>query len=162
MRLAKEILFGFVFLSVFAILPGCAHQDISPPPIDNTQSRIEAIKRQSALFSKAYVDNDLDALMSIYAADAVIAPPRRSFLSTPDDLRAYWKRGNGVVVTQHKTIPEDIVVHNNIAYDWGRYEGASGPVGAPSSFAGKYLLVWRKDEDGAWRIVQDMWNSLPK
>ena len=119
-----------------------------------------AIRLQSERFSQAYVAEDIDTLMSIYAIDGVAAPSGRDFIRGREALRAYWTVPEGTDVTHHRAIPERIVVDGRHAYDWGRYEGASGPVGAPETFDGKYVIVWVLDNDGVWRIAQDMWNSL--
>ena len=124
----------------------------------NAENEVEAIKVQSARFSQAYVENDLATQMSIYANDAVIAPPGRGFVAG-EGLRQYWTQAPGSAVISHRTIPDSIVVHGDLAYDWGRYEGAGGRVGSPLDFSGKYLIVWRRDADGMWRMVQDMWNA---
>lgn len=120
---------------------------------------VEAIMAQSRRFSQAYVDGDLDTQMAIYSDDAVIAPPGRGFISGPENLRRYWTTPEGREVVRHSSTPVDIVVQGDVAYDWGIYQGASGPVGAASDFEGKYLIVWRRGDDGVWRMVQDMWNT---
>lgn len=119
-----------------------------------------AIRLQSERFSQAYVAEDFDALIGIYAADGMAAPSGRDFIRGREALRAYWTVPEGVDVTEHRAIPERIVVDGRHAYDWGRYEGASGPADAPRPFDGKYVIVWVLDDDGVWRIAQDMWNSL--
>lgn len=119
-----------------------------------------AIRLQSERFSQAYVAEDFDTLIGIYAADGMAAPSGRDFIRGREALRAYWTVPEGTDVTHHRAVPERIVVDGRHAYDWGRYEGASGPVGAPRPFDGKYVIVWVLDDDGVWRIAQDMWNSL--
>lgn len=119
-----------------------------------------AIRLQSERFSQAYVAEDFDTLIGIYAADGAAAPSGRDFIRGREALRAYWTVPEGVDVTAHRAVPERIVVDGRHAYDWGRYEGASGPAGAPRPFDGKYVIVWVLDDDGVWRIAQDMWNSL--
>ena len=125
----------------------------------SVEADVEAIKVQSARFSQAYVDGDLDAQMAIYADDGVIAPPGRDFITGMEGLRRYWAIPEGVAVTSHRTVPVDIIVEGDLAYDWGSYEGASGPIGSPSEFSGKYLIVWERGDDQVWRMVQDMWNA---
>ena len=133
--------------------------DPAPAASSNTAAELEAIKAQSVRFSQAYVNGDLDAQMAIYASDAVIAPPGRDFIQGMEGLRSYWTTPAGREVVSHSTTPVDIVISGDLAYDWGSYQGASGPIGSESEFAGKYLIVWQRGEDGVWRMVQDMWNA---
>lgn len=133
------------------------------PAAASAQSPAEAeaaIRLQSERFSQAYVDEDFDTLIGIYAADAMAAPSGRDFIRGREALRAYWTLPKGVDVTYHRATPERLVVDGRHAYDWGRYEGASGPAGAPRPFGGKYLITWVLDDDGVWRIANDMWNSV--
>ena len=104
---------------------------------------------------------DIETLVSIYAADGVAAPGGRDFIRGRDALLRYWQILEGRDVTHHRSTPVEIVVEGDYAYDWGYYEGAAGPVGDPRPFTGKYGIVWRRDADGVWRMVQDMWNSMP-
>jgi ketosteroid isomerase-like protein len=33
--------------------------------------------------------------------------------------------------------------------------------GAAQSQSVKYVVVWKKQADGSWKIFRDIWNSLP-
>src|SRR5579862_6956812 len=48
-----------------------------------------------------------------------------------------------------------------IAYVRGRYSITLRPVGAPGPISdrGDFLEVWRKESDGAWRIIEAIWNT---
>ena len=129
-------------------------------PSQSSADAEAAIRLQSERFSQAYVNEDFDTLIGIYAADGMGAPSGRDFIRGREALRAYWTLPEGVDVTHHRATPERLVVDGRHAYDWGRYEGASGPVGAPRPFGGKYLITWVLDDDGVWRIANDMWNSV--
>jgi ketosteroid isomerase-like protein len=36
-----------------------------------------------------------------------------------------------------------------------------GPQGQFAPITVKYLIVWRREADGGWRIAQDIWNAAP-
>jgi ketosteroid isomerase-like protein len=50
---------------------------------------------------------------------------------------------------------------DGIAYVRGRYAITLRPVGAPAPISdqGDFLEVWRKESDGAWRIIEAIWNT---
>lgn len=50
---------------------------------------------------------------------------------------------------------------DGIAYVRGRYAIRLRPVGAPAPISdeGDFLEIWRKEPDGAWRIIEAMWNT---
>ena len=131
------------------------------PGSHRAEAETAAIAAQSARFSRAYVDEDIETLVSIYAEDGVAGPSGRDFIRGREALRRYWAVPEGTDVVSHRAVPEEIVVDGRFAYDWGHYSGAMRRDGETRSFRGKYLIVWRKDEDGMWRMVQDMWSGIP-
>lgn len=138
----------FLFLAAAAAAP-------SP------EAEAAAIAAQSARFSRAYVEEDIDTLVSIYTEDGVAGPPGRGFVRGREALRRYWTVPPGSDVIRHRAVPEEIVVEGPLAYDWGHYSGATVADGETREFRGKYLIVWRKGEDGLWRMAQDMWSGVP-
>lgn len=124
-------------------------------------SGVAAIAAQSARFSQAYVDGDLETLVSIYASDGVAGPPGRTFVRGRDALRDLWRTREDVDVIRHRAVPEAIRVEGRIAYDWGYYSGATRVGSETRPFGGKYLIVWERGTDGVWRMAHDVWNSVP-
>lgn len=129
--------------------------------IAGSSEDVTAIFEQSRAFSAAYVRGDIDELVSIYAEDGIAAPGGRDFVRGHEALREFWQIAPGVDIQHHKMTPEELWIDGDLAYDWGYYEGTSQRGDAePSSFRGKYLVVWQRDADGVWRLANDMWNSL--
>ena len=120
-----------------------------------------AIQIQSARFSQALVAGDIDTAVSIYAENGVAAPSGLDFIRGREALRTYWTPAPDSDLIRHAATPIAIVVDGGHAFDWGYYSGTTIMQGEERSFRGKYVIVWRREEDGVWRMVQDMWNSLP-
>ncbi len=50
----------------------------------------------------------------------------------------------------------------DMGYTWGHYEGRSVGAGANGTVErGRYMTVWKKEPDGAWKIVMDSSNEDP-
>lgn len=116
---------------------------------------------QSRRLSEAYVEGDIEELVSIYTEDGVAAPAGRDFVRGHEDLLALWRLGEGIKVIRHSATPVELVVDGDHAYDWGYYEGQverNGELLDP--FRGTYTIVWVRGDDGIWRIAVDMWASL--
>jgi ketosteroid isomerase-like protein len=48
----------------------------------------------------------------------------------------------------------------DLAYSVGTYElTMNDPKGKPVTDRGKYMTVWKKQPDGQWKVVTDMYNS---
>lgn len=131
------------------------------PALHGAPADVEAILAQSARLSQAYVDGDIEALVAVYAEDGVAGPGGRDFVRGHDALEALWALPEGRTITHHRSSPVEIHVVGDVAYDWGYYEGAAAEDGEPGTpFRGKYLIVWRRDSDGTWRMAHDMWSRV--
>ena len=64
-------------------------------------------------------------------------------------------------LTSYTLIRDRIDGADDIAYVRGRYDITLRPFGAPVPLSdqGDFLEIWRKEPDGAWRIVEAIWNT---
>lgn len=148
-------LFSVAFLLALAPTEECLAQ------APTASQDIEMIKAQSRRFSGAYVSGDINLLVSLYTSDGVAAPGGRDFIRGSDALLPYWSLPKGRTVIRHTSVPTEIEVDGDHAYDWGYYEGQAAQDGEPLDlFRGTYVIVWERGDDGAWRIAVDMWHSL--
>ncbi len=145
----------FLFAAVL-VLTGCATQ-----PPDSGADRA-AIAERSRAFSAAYVRGDIDTMMEIYAADAVVLAPGREPMRGRESFRGFWTLPEGRAVTRHEAVPDSLVVDGDLAYDHGRYLVAGENDGnAWGPVRGTYLIVWTRGADDRWRMAADMWSRLP-
>ena len=153
MPMRSRVLSRFLAPAAIAIAAGAA-------PAQSSPADSAAIHAQSRRFSAAYVAGDVDTMMDVYAADAVIFPERAEMLGAPETIRRYWTRRPGNRVTRHVATPTRIVIQDDLAYDYGVYEVAGERDGQPWGPAGgKYVIVWVRGADGAWRMRLDIWNA---
>jgi uncharacterized protein (TIGR02246 family) len=122
-----------------------------------------AIHAASRAFSAAYVRGDAEAMAAAYTADGVIFPERAEMITGREAIRRYWTWAPGNRVTHHLATPAQIRVEGDVAYDYGVFEIAGERGGEPwGPRHGKYVIVWRREADGAWRMQLDIWNSRPE
>lgn len=120
-----------------------------------------AIAAQSALLSASYVAGDIEALVTVYSPDGIAAPAGRDFIRGREALLELWALPANRKVIRHAATSVELIVDGDHAYDWGYYEGQVAVDGVPSSpFRGTYTIVWRREQDGVWRIAMDMWSAL--
>jgi len=156
-----------LLLSLALTLSACASTRTAPWTYNDirivagSEEDVTAIVGQARAFSAAYVSDDTDALLNVYAEDGIAAPGGRDFIRGRTALREFWAPSPNSTVLEHRLLPEELWIDGDLAYDWGYYEGVSQREGAePSSFRGKYLVVWQRDADGVWRMANDMWNPV--
>ena len=142
---------------------GCHRQ---PTAADTRAEEESAIRQADLAWSKAMTDRQLDATVSYYSQEASIFPPNAPTATGKDAIRNVWTRYfamPGFFVTCHP-VKIEASRSGDIAYTQGPYDLAfTGADGNAIKDHGKYLAVWKKQSDGAWRIVADIFNSdLPQ
>jgi ketosteroid isomerase-like protein len=114
-------------------------------------------------WSKAAASSrDVEKTVSYYSDDAVVMPPNIPTLTGKEPIRALWKSmlespsfSGGWQATK-----VDIARSGDLAYISGNYEFKETDAGGkPITDKGKYLEIWKKQSDGSWKCVADMFNS---
>ena len=146
----KTILLGVLSIAIL----GCS----GPSP--NEESDKINIMAAAKAFSQAYVDGDLETQMEFYTKDAVILPGARNMIEGIDAVTKYWDIPKDIKVLSHKSTSTRLEIEGNMASDYGYYEGQSVRNNDTTSFRGQYVIVWKKGNDGKWRMAIDMWSAL--
>lgn len=127
-----------------------------------TNSDLEIIHKNTKAFSKAYMASDTETLLNLYTEDGKIFPNDRHIISGKEDLNNYWTVPKDVKILHHKVTPSEIYIENEIAYDYGYYEGKTLTKDKKEvSWQGKYVIIWKKIDDN-WKIYLDIWNNVAK
>jgi uncharacterized protein (TIGR02246 family) len=114
-------------------------------------------------FVRNALAKDADKLVSaFYAADAQFFATHVPPLSGHVAIAAFFR---GLVAGLQKVSLKTTRVENSgdLAYGTGVYEMTlAGPDGKTTEDRGKYVVVYKKQPDGAWRAVANIFNtSLP-
>lgn len=128
--------------------------------IDSTAAA-EGIARSAQAFSRALERGDAEAMAAQYVDDAVLVPPGGRMIAGRDSIRAFWTPRNPDFRTlSHSLTTDRLEVVGDAAVEVGtwRQEGqVSGQ--EPRESAGRYLVVWRRQPDGAWKMQFDSWTA---
>jgi uncharacterized protein (TIGR02246 family) len=106
--------------------------------------------------------NDCNALMALVAPDAVFVPPNMAPATGQDGVRGWCEstfsevKTTGVAVSNREVVVAGDWAIEHGTYDWG-VEPAGG--GAEMRDQGSFVAIWRRQADGAWKVVRDIWNS---
>jgi ketosteroid isomerase-like protein len=142
-------------LSVFAILlfAACA----STMPANDAD---EAIRKMDGEFSAAATAGNVDGMMAIYAADAVLMPPNLPAFRGRDAIRQFWSGLLASGKIDANVVADKVIQSGDMAAELGHYALKITPKGGstPIEDNGKFVLVWRK-VGGQWRAVSDIFNS---
>jgi ketosteroid isomerase-like protein len=117
-----------------------------------------AIAAASRAFSAAYVRNDTAALGRIYSDSAVLLPPNREIRGRAA-IQRYFAWAPDYRQVAHTMESAELTIDVNLAIDVGTWTSTGRRGDAdPSTASERYLVVWVREGDGAWRILYDMWH----
>jgi ketosteroid isomerase-like protein len=138
------------------LLPACAgRSDVDPAQV---RALIEA---RNADFERWYATGAIDSAAMMFAEDAWQLPPNQPPLVGREAYRGFWTRATGWGLWEFDLRTEDVVVDGPIAVERGSYSLVFTPDDdAPEGMGsvddqGNYVVLWRLDPDGVWRVVWD-------
>jgi uncharacterized protein (TIGR02246 family) len=149
---------------------GCAQKPAATPADSSVQqagaandvaSVQRAIDSAETRFSTALMKGDTAGISSVYADDAVILPPNMKTARG----RAGMSQMHAAMLT-NVTYPsvalksEDLIVSGDYGIETGAYRMTIQPKGGkPMEDVGKFISIWKKQSDGSWKMIRDMFSS---
>lgn len=114
----------------------------------------QAVTQVINAYLDAYRRNDPNSIAGLYSRDAVLLPPGHELVRGRDDIRAYWSRGMEAGFAMDTL---RIEVAGGSGYVVGRYYVP--PDEDDDAETGKFIIAFRREPDGVWRITADIWNA---
>jgi ketosteroid isomerase-like protein len=147
-------------VSLCFVLLGCDSVSLQPA---STKAADEAAVRQTDdNWSKAAQSKKVDDWMAFYADDAIVLPPNEKKIDNKEGIRkeiGTMLAAPGLAIRWEPTKVE-VARSGELAYTQGSYELTSNDVhGKPATDRGKTVEIWKKQSDGSWKCVVDMWSS---
>jgi len=148
---------GVGALAAVLLAAGCTP---APPAVDTAALAQQLVQLDDA-WSVAAASRNADSVASFYAEDAVAYPPNMPVAVGRAAARDVWA-GAFVEPTYNLswvTTASGVAPSGDLGYTAGTFQDSyTGPDGTTVSATGKYLCVWKKQADGSWKAVHDMWN----
>lgn len=147
-----------IVAATFAALLAVACAQPKPAEMPDTRAADEAaIRAADADFVKAAAAKDLDKCMSLYADDAVFLSSSSPALVGKDNIRPVIQRMLAAPMQLTINVASvDVARSGDLAMDRGTVEAAvMDKKGKTTTQTSEYVLVWKKQADGAWKIVAD-------
>ena len=145
----------FLFLFLLSISVACQ--------TSGTRADDEAaLRKLDDEWSKAVGSRDVEKTISYYTDDAVAMLPNIPTLTGKEPIRSLWKNmlDSQSFAGGWKPTKIEVARSGELAYVSGTYEFTEKDDGGkPITDKGKYLDVWRKQADGSWKCVANMFHS---
>jgi uncharacterized protein (TIGR02246 family) len=141
-------------ITLVATLTACQ----PPAPAGLGEADVQAIRAADQAAVAAIAAKDWAGWAASFTEQGMIMPPNADAVTGRDGIQA-WATGFPPF-TDFQAQIEEIEGLGNLAYVRGSYSLTITPPGAaPIPERGKFFYVTRKQTDGSWKVVRDMWNS---
>ena len=153
-------------LSFILFAAACAAPAKAPetPPVDPAALK-ESIQAREKEWSAAYLAGNSTGIAGLYTEDgASIQPAGDSWTGRAGIAKGEQAQLDSITVTAREDIAEEVIpVGDKFAVEIGHYswQGASKASKQPRGASGRYMVLWRKDADGVWRLHRDIGTDAP-
>ncbi len=128
-------------------------------PAGLSQADEAAIREGSEAFVKGANAKAWSDLAAIYAEGAALLPPNQEAVNGRAAIQAWFEAFPPF--TDFRTQLLEVYGRGDLAYVRGTYSMKLTLPGRSAQVEnrGKYIEIWRKQADGAWKLVRDIFNS---
>jgi len=148
-----------VFLVALSLALACVSSASGQmPKMKADQDRLE---RMGAKFVDAYKRGDFQAIGSMYDENAIAFPPDADMAMGRQAIQDFWKGASDSGVKSIELTLLGAESSGNYMIETGKAVVHVQPAGQPETTVNsKYVVVWKKQKDGSWKIYRDIWNGM--
>jgi uncharacterized protein (TIGR02246 family) len=148
-------LFPIVATLIVLAISGCA------PRVDMAAEEA-AIREMNVEWVNAANAKDVERMLGLYTDDASLYRPNLAIVNGKEAIRTHYSQvveSPGFVISA-ETTNVGISSAGDLAYSAGTSEETiNDPDGNPVTERGKWVSILKKQPDGTWKSVLDIWNS---
>ena len=149
--------FLFALYASCTLLPLLTSGCSNTPSGDSRAVDEAAIRKADTDSLQAIAAKQLDTTVAFYDDAASLFIPNAPMVAGKEEIRKAWTQMFAVpgFTLSPKTTKIEIARSGDLAYMQGTYDATAN--GATDH--GKFVVVWEKKTNGAWKIAADIWNS---
>ena len=122
-----------------------------------SSSDVAAIRGAEKALADAFEAADPTAWVYFYTEDATFVGPGMAEIEGRDALLS---AAPSVVISSMEIVADSTIGAGDFAATQGRGSWVSGPKGSDGPrVRRRFLMVWRRDADGRWRIARELLNE---
>ena len=112
------------------------------------------VEDTNARFMEAFNQRDAAAAIALYTEDAILFPPGHDMVKGLQPIQEF------LAAYIETNVLSDLLLTSLDVQAGGDFAvGTVNVQGLTSGYEGKALVVWKKQDDGSWKLYRDMWSS---
>ena len=123
---------------------------------------VAGIRSVDSAFMAAANAGDAEGVTAAYAEDGALLAPNLPPQKGRDAIKAFWGGFLEAYTVRFEVASDTIEGRGDLAYNQGHYRFTAVPKakGVPGiADEGKFVEILKKQPDGSWKYVVDMWSS---
>ena len=132
--------------------------------MDSGAEKAKLLQRDAEWAALASEGQDVERILSYWTDDAIVLPPGMPAVEGKAALRDYVLGSLGIPGFNITWSSDEVVLSpdESLAYMFSDNTlTMNDPEGASMKSEGRAVTIWRRETDGEWRCVVDIWNSGP-
>jgi uncharacterized protein (TIGR02246 family) len=161
----KRVVLFLGFVTVAVVLAGCGvkQQPAAAAAAVDTSAQEQAIRATADAWGKAIENKNLDETVSFYADDAWVYPQNAPIAKTPDQRRSVWSAffaTPGASDMEGSIERVEVAQSGDLAVEYDTFAMTlNDKKGKPITETEKSVVTWKKQADGKWKVIADIWNT---
>jgi len=125
---------------------------------------VNAINKADSLWDDQSAHNSVQGWLAFYTDDAIMLPPGEKVCndkaSREASIKAYFAMPSASM--RFQATKTEASKSGDLGYSTGAYQfGYKDASGKEMHETGKFNETWKKQSDGSWKCIVDIWNADP-
>ena len=161
----KRVLLFLCLFSAVVVSASCGtkQQTAAAPVVDTSAQDQAAVRAATEEWGKVIGNKNLDQTLSYYADDAWVYPQNAPVAKTADQRRSVWSAffaTPGASDMEGDVQRVEVARSGDLAVAYGTFAMTmNDKKGKPISETEKSITTWKKQTDGKWKVIADIWNT---
>ena len=123
----------------------------------------KSIDEACAKYSGAIREGNVAGVVDVYTVDATLVPPDGEILKGKQAIEELYKKFFQMGMKDIAFTTIEVGGSGDTAYEIGKTKVRIQPEGQAAILdSTKYLVIWKRQADGTWKVHVDIWNfSVP-
>jgi ketosteroid isomerase-like protein len=120
-----------------------------------------AIAAQRRAWLSAFHAEDIPAMSRFVTEDHFVMPPNQPQRAGLKAAQEFWQAGFSAAKSEMEIHPDDLTIAGDVAIDRFNWKQRMQLKDGDKSLEddGVCVWIWRRGQDGSWRIQSAIWNS---